>query len=84
LARAGTHKSSFAKKPPVYRLADADRHPLESGDFQIEDIWICEKIQRNLRSPHFQVGPLANGPGAESPVAHFQQSVLDYVGDGDG
>ena len=74
-----TRKSAHAEKPHVYRLADSDQHPLESGDFQIEDMWICEKIQRNLHSPHFEVGPLANGPGAESPVTHFQQSVLDYV-----
>ena len=44
-------------------------------------MWICEKIQRNLRSPKYAVGPMANGPGAESPVTHFQQSVLDCLGD---
>ena len=68
----------------VVRLDDLEAHPLESGDFQIEDMWICEKIQRNLHSPKFEVGPLADGPGAEGPVTHFQQSVLDYVGDGAG
>ena len=63
----------------VVRLADLKEHPLESGNFQLEDMWICEKIQRNVRSPKYAVGPMANGPGAESPVAHFQQSVLDYL-----
>ena len=63
----------------VVRLEDLKEHPLKSGDFQLEDMWICEKIQRNLRSPHYAVGPMANGPGAESPVTHFQQSVLDYL-----
>ena len=63
----------------VVRLDDLKEHPLESGNFQLEDMWICEKIQRNLRSPKYVVGPMANGPGAESPVTHFQQSVLDYL-----
>ena len=63
----------------VVRLEDLKEHPLESGNFQLEDMWICEKIQRNLRSPKYAVGPMANGPGAESPVTHFQQSVLDYL-----
>ena len=67
-------------EPSVMRLDDLDTHPLESGNFQIEDMWICEKIQRNLHSPKFEVGPLADGPGAESPVMHFQQSVLEHVG----
>ena len=56
----------------VVRLEDLEEHPLESGNFQMEDMWICEKIQRNLRSPKYAVGPMANGPGAESPVTHFQ------------
>ncbi len=42
-------------------------------------MWICEKIQRNLRSPNYRVGPLADGAGAEAPLMHFQESVLDYV-----
>ena len=63
----------------VVRLKDLKEHPLETGNFQIEDMWICEKIQRSLRSPRYAVGPMADGDGAESPVTHFQQSVLDYV-----
>lgn len=61
------------------RLADLDYHPLESGNFQIEDMWIVEKIQRAIRSPHFKVGPLAKGDGAEGPITHFQDNVLDIV-----
>ena len=68
-----------SEEPSIFRLGDLDGHPLESGNFQIEDMWICEKIQRNLRSPKFEVGPLADGPGAEGPIMHFQQSVLDYL-----
>ena len=63
----------------VVRLEDRKEHPLESGNFQLEDMWICEKLQRNLHSPRFSVGPMAEGDGAESPVTHFQRSVLDYL-----
>ena len=83
-ARRGGRKRRGGTSQPredarVVRLADLREHPLDSGDFQLEDMWICEKIQRNLRSPLFRVGPMAKGAGAESPVTHFQRSVLDYV-----
>lgn len=61
------------------RLIDLDAHPLESGDFQIEDMWIVEKVQRNLHSPHYRVGPLAQGDGAENPITEFQHQVLEFV-----
>lgn len=61
------------------RLVDLQEHPLETGNFQIEDMWIVEKIQRNVRSPKFSIGPLAQGAGAESPITHFQESVLEYL-----
>ena len=50
--------------------------PLETGDFQTEDIWVCEKMQRSLLSPQYSVGPLARGSGAETPVIHFQKTLL--------
>ena len=81
--RSGPAKRRGRTPPPggarVVRLADLEKHPLDSGDFQLEDMWICEKIQRNLHSPKYRVGPMAEGPGAESPVTHFQRSVLDYL-----
>ena len=73
-------KSEHDDKADVIRLVDMDVHPLESGNFQIEDMWIVEKIQRTIRSPHYQVGPLANGAGAEAPITHFQESVLELTG----
>ena len=54
-------------------------HPLESGDFQTEDVWVCEKMQRALRSPAHRVGQLAQGAGAEAPLTFFQENILDYV-----
>ncbi len=61
------------------RLADVEGHPRDSGSFQIEDMWIVEKIQHNLHSPRYAVGPLASGVGAESPLPEFQRDVLDFV-----
>jgi len=54
-------------------------HPLETGDFQTEDIWVCEKLQRALQSPKFEVGPLARGSGGEAALDFFQQCVLEFV-----
>ena len=56
-------------------------HPLETGDFQTEDVWVCEKMQRSLESPLYAVGGLANGAGAEAPITLFQQCLLDYMPD---
>ncbi len=72
-------RAEAGKAPTPISLANLEGHPMESGNFQLEDMWICEMIQRNLRSPKFKVGPMAAGFGAESPIMHFQQSVLDYL-----
>ena len=53
--------------------------PLETGDFQTEDIWVCEKMQRALHSPRHEVGPLATGAGGEAAIDFFQQMVLNYM-----
>ena len=55
--------------------------PRETGDHQLEDMWICEKIQRAMHSPKYAVSNLARGGGAEAPLTFFQQSVLDYLSD---
>jgi len=55
------------------------KHPLETGDFQTEDIWICEKMQRSLNSPEYTCGPLASGPGAEAPIDLFQRQILKFM-----
>ncbi|MDE2690733.1 MAG: Rieske 2Fe-2S domain-containing protein [Acidobacteriota bacterium] len=72
-------RDEAGEAPTLISLANQEGHPMESGNFQLEDMWICEMIQRNLRSPKFKVGRLAAGFGAESPIMHFQQSVLDYL-----
>lgn len=55
-------------------------HPLKTGDFQTEDIWVCEKVQRSMQSPKFSVGPMAQGSGGEAMLEVFQRWVLDHVG----
>lgn len=67
------------------KLSKMDRPILEyareSGDFQMEDMWICEKMQRALSSPAYEVSQLADGAGAEAPLTFFQQNVLDFLED---
>ena len=55
------------------------KHPLETGDFQTEDIWVCEKMQRSLMSLEYEVGPLSKGSGAESMLEVFQEMVMRDV-----
>jgi len=49
--------------------------PLETGDFQTEDIWVCEKMQRSLVAPNYEVGPLSAGSGGEAMLPIFQNQV---------
>ncbi|WP_306114658.1 MULTISPECIES: aromatic ring-hydroxylating dioxygenase subunit alpha [unclassified Roseovarius] len=49
--------------------------PLETGDFQTEDVWICEKVQRGLESPAYRHGPLSQGAGAEDPIRWFHETL---------
>ena len=73
----------FDSDTGMYRLDSLDEHPLGTGDFQWEDIWICEKLQRSMNSPAFSFGPMASGSGAESPIEFFQQMVLNNLSDTD-
>lgn len=54
-------------------------HPLETGDFQTEDVWICEKVQRGLESPAYTNGPLSQGAGAEDPIRWFHSTLAKYM-----
>ncbi|WP_282151958.1 aromatic ring-hydroxylating oxygenase subunit alpha [Ruegeria atlantica] len=54
-------------------------HPLETQDFQTEDVYVVEKMQRAMMSPKYTVGKMASGPGAESPLTYFQRSVLRHM-----
>ena len=55
------------------------QHPLETGDFQTEDVWICEKVQKGLESPAYSHGPLSEGPGAEDSLRWFHEILSRYV-----
>lgn len=61
----------------VITLRDLEGHPLDSGDFMIEDMWVCEKLQQAMRSPAYQVDRLAHN--AESSITFFQRNLLDFV-----
>ena len=79
--KAGMEAAKKATDPKTghIKLSLLDRHPLESKNFQIEDMWICEKVQRGLRSPAWKVDRLALGTGAESTITTFHKNVLDFV-----
>jgi len=54
--------------------------PLETGDFQTEDVWICEKVQRGLEMPAYEHGPLSQGAGAEESIRWFHEMYGRYRG----
>ncbi len=54
-------------------------HPAASQDFQTEDVWICEKIQRGLTSPAAEAGPMAKGRGGEEALLWFQRKIEDAL-----
>lgn len=58
----------------VKSIVDAEK----PYDVLSEDAFCCEAIQKGLRSPNFDMGPLA--PRYERAILAFQQNVLDYVG----
>ena len=61
---SGRVKSSHWTKPP-----------LETGDFQTEDVWVCEKMQRALNAPNYEMSYFAKGMGGEEALVQFQNSV---------
>ncbi|MEM7327505.1 MAG: aromatic ring-hydroxylating dioxygenase subunit alpha [Pseudomonadota bacterium] len=71
--------SGYDKSSGVISSDHWKKHPLETGDFQTEDVWICERVQLGLESPAYEAGPLAQGAGAEDPVAWFRRSLLQRM-----
>jgi phenylpropionate dioxygenase-like ring-hydroxylating dioxygenase large terminal subunit len=65
----------YDKKTGIISSDNWTKHPLETGDFQTEDVWICEKVQRGLESPAYEHGPLSQGAGAEDPIRWFHGSL---------
>ncbi len=61
------------------KLELLDCHPTETLDHQLEDMWICEKLQRAMHSPKFSVGALAKGGGGEATLEIFQNIVRQMV-----
>ena len=73
------HIPGFNKETDLITSNHWKKHPLETGDFQTEDVWICERVQAGLASPAFEPGPLAQGAGAEDPVTWFRASMLNAM-----
>lgn len=50
---------------------------LESGDFMLEDLLVCERQQQAMSSPRFAVGPLASQH--ERDIVSFQRQILAHL-----
>ncbi len=73
------HIPGFNKATGVISSDHWTKHPLETRDFQTEDVWICEKVQRGLESPAYEHGPLSQGAGAEDAMGWFHEVLLSKV-----
>lgn len=72
------HVPGFDGKTGIISSSNWTKHPLETGDFQTEDVWICEKVQRGLESPAYEHGPLSEGAGAEDAIRWFHDMLSRY------
>ena len=55
---------------------DKERHPLETDNVMLEDIYACEAVQAGMGSPAYEIGALS---GFEDALPFFQRQVMDYV-----
>lgn len=69
------HVPGYDEQTGLISSDNWNEHPLETGDFQTEDVWICERNQKGLQSPAYEIGALATGDGAEDPIGWFHQSL---------
>lgn len=53
------------------------KDPLNSLDFMIEDMYVCENIQKSMDSGCFKAGPMHLTK--ESSISQFHQAVLDAM-----
>lgn len=69
----------YAHHPPVNVATDPawSRLMAFSDDIQAEDISICERVQKNLRSPVYDRGRYS--PARESGVHHFHSLLHEYL-----
>ncbi|MBP0028691.1 RHO alpha subunit C-terminal catalytic domain-containing protein [Roseofilum sp. Guam] len=63
-------------KGDKYRTEDPE-DPLASGDFMVEDIYVCEQQQRSFSSPYFAVGAIAKD--LEQSVYQYQRNIQAFL-----
>ena len=63
-------------KGDKYGTKDPD-DPMASGDFMIEDIYVCEQQQKSFRSPYFSVGAIAKD--LERSVYQYQRNIQRFI-----
>jgi phenylpropionate dioxygenase-like ring-hydroxylating dioxygenase large terminal subunit len=69
--------SYWSKKVRPKNSSYNKKHPLGSGDFLQEDIYICEQLQKSFSSPYFEFGPSATI--GESPIRELQQLTWEII-----
>jgi Rieske 2Fe-2S family protein len=68
---------NWEKRGAKAKYEGDESDPMASGDFMQEDIFACEQQQKSLKSPYFQVGPMAER--GESTVKDFQKIIAQWM-----
>lgn len=70
-------KSSLHHFWKGYSSTNTSEEPLSSGDFMMEDIFVCEELQKSIQSPYFEVGAWAKK--GEQAILQFQNHVKEAI-----
>ena len=69
---------NYFKNRKRYKYGTGDgKDSLASGDFMVEDIYVCEQQQRSLKSPYFSIGTIAKN--LERSIYRYQRNILNCV-----
>ncbi|MCH4887089.1 aromatic ring-hydroxylating dioxygenase subunit alpha [Acidaminobacter sp. JC074] len=71
------NKSWFKKKEKKPIEVSDFNEPLKSYDFMIEDMYVCEQIQKNMENKTFTTGPLHETK--EASFEGFHDVILQYM-----
>ncbi|REL36865.1 aromatic ring-hydroxylating oxygenase subunit alpha [Thalassotalea euphylliae] len=77
MSQAAKSYAYWQRKVKANSTQLGDKHPLGSGDFMQEDVYVCEQLQQAMKSPYFSFGPLAER--SELPVYQHQQLVWQLI-----
>ena len=76
--KQGLRSAKFWHKRIGAKYSSIDKkHPLGSGNFMQEDIYVCEQQQKSLSSPFYEQGPSAQS--GEAPIRKHRDIIWQLI-----